>query len=98
MRILKPLIFPGGDVQPRRSENRPSSMTRKFDTWGKGAERESPVDAQERLHMWKSATPTRLYGDSCGVSDETGVDGINGQGIFRVWTQVCHQRCAHVCL
>ena len=43
MKILNPLIFPRGGVQPRRRENRPSSITRKFDTWAKEAKRQNVV-------------------------------------------------------
>jgi len=38
MKSLKPLSVPTGGVQASRSENSPSSVTRKLDTWGRPAE------------------------------------------------------------
>lgn len=37
IKILNPLSFPRGGVQPRRREKGPSSITRKFDTLGNEA-------------------------------------------------------------
>jgi len=43
MKTLNPFSFPRGGVQPRRRENRPTSVTRKFDTLGNGAKRKKLV-------------------------------------------------------
>lgn len=43
IKILNPLSFPRGEVQPRRRENKPSSITRKFDTLGNEAKDRSAL-------------------------------------------------------
>lgn len=112
MKILNPLSFPKGGVQPRRREKRPSSITRKFDTWGKGAKRERERHAaqekkvhfenkpsiSQQVHTDTCLIPTCLGGDCHIVSYEAGVDGIDSEGISGFRTQLCHQCCAHVCL
>lgn len=113
IKILNPLSFPRGSVQPRRRENRPSSITRKFVTWGKGAKRQKLV-AQRCKVRWSSqqmqisvyskrcmsccVTPTCLNGDCGRVSYETWVDRIDSEGIVCFGTQLCHQCCANICL
>lgn len=64
MKILNPLSFPSGGVQPRRRENRPSSITRKFDTWGKGAKRQKLVAQESEIQL----NPQQICRSICAFS------------------------------
>lgn len=104
MKILNPLSFPWGRVQPRRSENRPSSITRKFATWGKGAKRTQKqwqADSHWRFVLKltsfeRACALTGLDSDCGGVSDAAGVDGVDGEGVVGGRVQLGHHSGADV--
>lgn len=107
MKSLTPMTFPTGEVQPRRKENKPSSITRKFDTLGRGAAKKTKKtywSGKPKYQNWNiislrwSVTPTCLHCDCCRVPNEVWVNGIESEGIICLRTQLCHHGCAHICL